>query len=133
MLSVKEQFLTLTIPTLANYHLVVTEFKGREALSEPYEFIVTLVADRKISDDWYPWQQDARLQVVDDDNSMKIHGFIGEWHVGSVTADGLPMYQCRIVPALLLLNDDNDSRIYQHKTVQEIVTSLFIENNVRFL
>ncbi len=61
---------------------------------------------------------------------MPVNGIIVRFAVAQRSARGLTVYRVRLVPALWLLTRTSDCRIFQDKTVQQIVDQLLGEHGI---
>ncbi len=126
---------TFDIPALTvDYHgdspaLRVLSFTGKERVSTPYSFQLELVSEDKN----LPLRQllgwDGLLTMHLEGRPVRyVHGVV---HSFSLLDAGrrFARYQCEIVPRIKLLDKTTDHRIFQHKTVEEIITTILKEHH----
>lgn len=112
--------------------LRVIAFRGREALSKPYRFDLTvrcppsvdLLALRILA-------EPATLVLRGTDGQRLIHGRVGEVKLDAGASDkGVFVFRIRLAPDLLLLQYRRSSRVFQNKTVPEIVEGMLAEYGI---
>jgi type VI secretion system secreted protein VgrG len=105
-------------------------FSGREGLSELYEYTLELVS---LSDAMRAEQivdKPVCITILSDGNSQQfIHGIVQAFSVGD-TGHHYTKYTLTLVPALRRLTLRHNSRIFQLKTGQEIIETLFKEMGI---
>jgi type VI secretion system secreted protein VgrG len=109
----------------------VYEFSGREKLNEPYEFSVEVVSHEKALDLVDLLGRQALLLLADHSwGKRKVHGSIREaqrLHTGN----HFTHYRLTVVPRLWYLGQNCNHRIFQHKSVLEIIDEIMKEQRFR--
>ncbi|MDR2487943.1 MAG: type VI secretion system tip protein VgrG [Desulfovibrio sp.] len=105
----------------------VYSFSGQEGVSSLYFYDVELVYDSENAPIKELIGKNACLTIKDKfKESRYVHGVVREirqLHTGNKRTH----YRCTIVPRLWFLTETRDHRIYQDKTVVDIITDLLIE------
>jgi type VI secretion system secreted protein VgrG len=112
----------------------VSRVRGREALSRPYWFEATVLTTRRI-----PVERDGLVGHTvtlviprDDESSRKVRGVVASQRVEGNTAPGEPQrFRVRVVPRLSLLRHAARSRIFQDRSVVEVVGAVLGRMGVR--
>ncbi len=119
----------LTIETLLGRDTLLLEaFRGHEALSQLFSYEFTVLSTR---DDIKPEELvgkpiTATLRT-DDDGRRYFNGVIRRLIGGPAVARQFRRYRLEVVPWLWFLTRTSDCRIFQNKTVPDIVKSIFTE------
>ena len=104
----------------------VVEFSATEYISSPFEVSLMLTSKDEIPlDDVIT--RSAVLTISKSNVNRYIHGIIDQF-VYTEKSAGAFVYQARVVPAFWLLYLKHDCRVFQDKSVPEIVQSVFIEH-----
>ncbi|WP_285275127.1 type VI secretion system tip protein TssI/VgrG [Halopseudomonas bauzanensis] len=111
---------TLAIPHL-DHDFKVLAFQGTEAISQPYSFELDLISERPDLDIEGLLHQPAFLSYAGPD--LGVHGLI---HSVAQDESGkrLTRYRITLVPRLAYLQHATNQRIFQHKTVPQIITEV---------
>ena len=117
---------TLTVDGVQS-ELQVFEFKGKEAISQPYRFDLQLVSERPDIELESLLHRQAFLSF--DAQGSGIHGQIFRVGQGD-SGKRLTHYQISLVPHLAYLGQRINQRIFQHKSVQGIITQIFKEHGI---
>ena len=114
---------------LADDDLVIREFRGVERVSGVFKFELGLVShdDAIEADKLISQRVTLRIETADGDRHWT--GFISRFErLGEMKVEGeddiYTEYACEIVPLLAFLARDEGSRIFQNKTVRDIVEEL---------
>ncbi len=107
--------------------LLLQGFVGNEGISTPYRFTLDLLsedADIKASD---LLRTPAVIKLALPDGSERpVHGMINRFsQLGQAEGEQLTSYRAELVPWLWFLSLSADCKIYQNKTVIEIVEEVF--------
>jgi type VI secretion system secreted protein VgrG len=125
-------FLKLDTP-LSKNSLVLKKFSGHEKISEPYEFDLLMLSEKKdISFDELLGKE-ATVTLECGPNKRYFHGIIGEFlqsRTDFLKNSDLTIYTAKLYPKLWMLKFTRDCRIFQNKTVIEIVQIIFDENQI---
>ena len=111
---------TLAIPRL-DHDFKVLAFQGAEAISQPYSFELDLVSERPDLDIEGLLHQPAFLSYAGPDRG--VHGLIHSVAQGE-SGKRLTRYRITLVPRLAYLQHATNQRIFQHKTVPQIITEV---------
>ncbi len=102
-------------------------FQGKEEIGLPYEFTISLVASRDDIDIVGLLGKRALLTITD--RSMRdryIHGVIQQFEQTG-TGNEFTHYECILVPKAWFLYQTEDHRIFQNKTVLDIIQIILQE------
>jgi type VI secretion system secreted protein VgrG len=111
--------------------LTVLSFHGREAISRPFRFEITVAASQVIDDAMIAAELLAQLACLTMQAGVSgprcVRGVIDSVRAESRTHDGRATYRLRLVPAFALLQHRVTSRVFQEQTVPEIVSAVLGE------
>ncbi|WP_276487830.1 type VI secretion system tip protein TssI/VgrG [Ectopseudomonas mendocina] len=110
------------------HDLQVLEFKGREAISQPYAFDVELISERPDLDLESLLHQRAFLAF--DQNGAGTHGLIHRIAQGE-SGKRITRYRLTLVPQLAYLAHRTNQRIFQHLTVEKIISQVLEEHGIQ--
>ncbi|RLB81913.1 MAG: type VI secretion system tip protein VgrG [Deltaproteobacteria bacterium] len=106
----------------------VTEFTALEKLSAPYEVALGLASEDEVKLDDVMGKE-ALLTIVGEEANRYFHGIINQFvQVGS--KGRFFLYQAKLVPSLWLLSLEQDCRIFQDKTVKDIISTVLKEAGI---
>ncbi|MFP5421597.1 MAG: type VI secretion system tip protein TssI/VgrG [Gammaproteobacteria bacterium] len=111
-----------------NHDLQVLEFNGREAISQPFEFELELVSERPDLDLESLLHQAAFLAF--DQAGHGIHGQIYRVAQGE-SGKRLTRYHVTLRPQLVYLAHRTNQRIFQHLTVEKIISQVLQEHGIQ--
>ncbi|AWM79929.1 type VI secretion system tip protein VgrG [Gammaproteobacteria bacterium ESL0073] len=123
-----ESHFTLTVEGLENAGLQVLAFEGKEIISKPYQFEVTLV-NKNIRFDITKLLSKPAYLAFTPDKDNGIHGVILSVQRGAVGND-YAEYKIIIAPSFSHLEKRTNQRIFQHKTVPQIVSQILNEYGI---
>ncbi len=110
--------------------LLLDSLTGRERLSTPYRFAIRVLATDPSLDVGGLLLKPACLAIrIGDDEDRYIHGYVDRVQMTGEEASGFVEYDLEIVPWLWLLSYFTDCRIFQQKTIPEIVDAVFRSRN----
>ncbi|PJE41066.1 MAG: type VI secretion system tip protein VgrG [Pseudomonas sp.] len=118
---------SLTIEGVS-HDLQVLEFTGREAISQPFEFELELVSERPDLDLESLLHQAAFLAF--DQAGHGIHGQIYRVAQGE-SGKRLSRYHVTLRPKLAYLAHRSNQRIFQHLTVEKIISQVLQEHGIQ--
>ena len=122
------RFLSLTTP-LGDDALLLEQFTGHEALSSLFEYRLDLLSEDAAIAFNALVGKTATIHLETEDSPRHIHGFVSQFSQSGVQKgemqSRLYRYQVVLVPWLWNLTRTTDSRIFQHKTVPDIITQIF--------
>ncbi len=111
--------------TLGEDVLILRGFTGREAISEPFHFHLDLVSEERSLDPADLLRTPISLAIdLPEGEPRLIHGLVSEF-VRLGRWDDLTRYQARMVPWFWFLSLSQDFRIFQDRTVLQIVAEVF--------
>ncbi|MFO0761141.1 MAG: type VI secretion system tip protein TssI/VgrG [Byssovorax sp.] len=112
----------------------VRSLRGREAVSEPFSFEVTIAASSDVDDAGIEADllgKPAHLTMHAGESSPRfVRGVVASVEALGLAERGRPIYRLRLVPRLWLLGKRKTSRIFQERTVPEIVSAVLQEAGV---
>jgi type VI secretion system secreted protein VgrG len=108
--------------------LLLEGFGGRESISEPFHFELSLLSEQKQIDFEAATGMRATIKFLKDDGEILryVNGHVISFSQGG-SVQNLYRYRATLVPWLWLLTYSGGCRIFQHKTVPEIVSQIFTE------
>lgn len=118
---------TLTLDSGPN-ELKVLEFRGKEAISQPYRFDLELVSERTDLALEELLHRQAYLSF--DDQGCGVHGQIYSVAQGD-SGKRLTRYQISLVPRLAYLRHRINRRIFQHLNVPAIIASVLKDHGIQ--
>jgi len=108
--------------------LLVSRFDLVEGVSVPYELSVELACDDEVKMD-DALGKEGFLTLTGDGGDRIVHGVVDRFeHTGSRGRFGL--YNARVVPYLQWLSLERDCRIFQNKSVPDIVKEIFQDSKL---
>lgn len=117
--------LNITTP-LGNDAVLLTELRGDEELSRPFQYHLALISednDIKAKD---IVGKNVTLSIDYDDGAKRFfNGFVQRFAAGDEDVKGVRSYRAVVVPWLWFLTQTTDCRIFQSKTVVEIIEQIF--------
>lgn len=108
--------------------LLLEGFQGRESISQPFRFELSLLSQQRQLDMDAAVGMRATIKLLKDDGEVQrfINGCVVSFSQGG-SVQNLYRYRAALVPWLWLLSYSGGCRIFQHKTVPEIVSQIFTE------
>jgi len=106
----------------------VLEFRGREAISQPYRFDVELVSERPDLDLESLLHRPAFLAFAPDGSG--VHGLVHQAAQGE-SGKRLTRYRLTLVPQLAYLAHRTNQRIFQHLSVPQIIAQVLEEHGIQ--
>ncbi len=106
--------------------LLLESFTGEERVSTPFRFILELLSENSSVDMQALLTKPATLFIkLEDGSERSIHGILNRLKLVETGADGKGRYQAEMVPWFWLLNLYSNCRIFQNKSVTDIVEAVF--------
>ncbi|MBV8399454.1 MAG: type VI secretion system tip protein VgrG [Acetobacteraceae bacterium] len=125
-----DALLSMTTP-LGPDVLHPVELQATEAISTPFAFSVTMVSTRQIIDPdtllYVPVCITVRRPPATD---RHFHGIVRHFAAVGLPARGHWSYVAEVVPRMWFMGQTADCRIFQQKTVADILRTVFSENGV---
>jgi type VI secretion system secreted protein VgrG len=116
---------------LGETELLLESFSGSEAISEPFHFRVAMLSENGKIDLKSLLRTPATIYLrLTDGSERYFHGFFQNLIQREISKDSLVSYEGAIVPMLWFLGLNSDCRIFQNKSVPDIVEQLLKENGV---
>jgi type VI secretion system secreted protein VgrG len=116
--------------------LTVVSLRGREAISEPFSFEITVAASPDVDDSTIEADvlgAPACLVMQAGASGPRFaRGVVAEVSAQSAVHGGRAVYRLQLVPALSLLKLQTTSRVFQEKTVPEIVAAVLDEAGLTY-
>jgi type VI secretion system secreted protein VgrG len=111
--------------------LLVRSLRGRESISSLFSFELELLSEDPaiVGADRMGQPMCVGLERLDAEPRY-FHGIVSRFRAGESTVEDLRAYRAEIVPKLWLLQMTADCRIFQNKSVPEIVEMVLNENGV---
>lgn len=120
-----DRLLTFTSPLGADV-LLAESFRGKEGISELFEFQVELLADRYTAvtaGDLVGKKVTIDIQVGDDGTQRHLNGIVSSFEFCGGDEE-FNVYRAYIVPKLWLLTRNTDTRVFQMKTVTDVIKAV---------
>jgi type VI secretion system secreted protein VgrG len=112
--------------SLGDDALLLNSFTGEERVSTPFRFVVELLAEDPNIDMQGLLRKPAVLSIkLDDDTERHIHGLFNRVALTEYGADGMAVYRGELVPWLWFLTMYSNCRIFQNKSVPDILEQVF--------
>ena len=112
--------------TLGADALLLNSFTGTERVSTPYRFTLELLSPDPNIDMQGLLQKPAVLTMkLGEDAERNVHGLFSRIALQEYGEDGMAVYQAEIVPWLWFLTLYSNCRIFQNKSVPDIVEKVF--------
>jgi type VI secretion system secreted protein VgrG len=114
---------SFTCPPLSPDHFRVRRVRGREGMSEPYRFVVEVTATPTSHDAGRGCVgRRAALELRTSRTPRIIHGVVERVRAAKAfEADAAARFRIELVPALALLRHQRGSRIFQDRSVDQVV------------
>ena len=120
------QFISVTTP-LGDDVLLLQKFAGQEGISQLFNFQLDLASQKPpIKLESIIGQNVTVNMALSDVSTRYFNGFVSQFAQTGQDSQ-FTYYQAEIVPWLWFLSQTSDCRIFQNKTVPEIVTQIFQE------
>ncbi|MGS0739635.1 type VI secretion system tip protein TssI/VgrG [Pseudomonas sp. GG8] len=120
---------SLTIARLKrDYNLQVLQFTGQEGLNQPFCFDIELVGDRPALD-LNDYLHKSAFLSLGGKKGYGFHGLIHEFVQGQ-THWKATHYHLKLVPQLFYLEHRTNQRIFQKKTVKQIIAQVLEEHGI---
>jgi type VI secretion system secreted protein VgrG len=116
--------LALTTP-LGPDALILQEFNGSESLSQPFSFRLDMVSEQQSIDPAALLGKSVTWSVLGpDDDKRHFSGIVREFVAAEAWGRGYRVYQAEVVPWFWLLSRTSDCRIFQNKSVRDILQTV---------
>lgn len=126
-LTQKTRLLGLQTP-LGEDQLLLTAFRGHEAVSRPFLFQLDMISDNSAVAATDIVGKNVTLSIKLADNSPRFfNGFVSRFAAGDEDDQGRRNYRAEVVPWLWFLTRTSDCRIFQRKKVPDIIEQVFAD------
>ncbi|GJG86585.1 hypothetical protein tb265_17660 [Gemmatimonadetes bacterium T265] len=107
--------------------LLLERFEGEEGVSRPFRFSLDLLSpDPCVNAERLLGQPASLVMALEDDAERVLHARVSRFaQLGA--RDGMTAYRAELVPWLWFLSLGSDCRVFQHRSVPEIVEQVFKE------
>ena len=106
--------------------LLLNSFKGTERISTPFHYVLDMLAEDPNVDIKSLLMKPAVLSIkLEDQSERHIHGLFNKIKLVEFGDDGMAKYQGEIVPWFWFLNLFSNCRIFQNKTIPDIISQVF--------
>ncbi|MCP3952592.1 MAG: type VI secretion system tip protein VgrG [Desulfobacterales bacterium] len=106
----------------------VVKFSAHEKLSSPFEVNLTLASDQEISYDG-GIDKEGLLTILGNTEDRYFQGVISQFTSKGVSGRFF-LYEAKLVPRFWLLSMHHDCRIFQEKTVEEVITQVLQDRHI---
>src|SRR5438045_3222088 len=111
---------------LGNDALLLDRFDGYEHVSQPYRFVMRLLSPDLSVDMEALLAQPVVLSFnLKEQAERHVHGLVNRIKLLECGEDGMAAYEIEMAPWLWFLRHFSDCRIFQNKTVPDIVEQVF--------
>jgi type VI secretion system secreted protein VgrG len=119
---------------ISGQELLVVDFEIDESISSPFEAVLTLASEEEVPPDG-AIDQEALLTILSEEADRYLHGIVNTFvQTGYRTKNKgeirFYLYKATVVPAIWRLSLEQDCRIFQEMTTQEIVEKILKEGGV---
>ncbi|MCP4349974.1 MAG: type VI secretion system tip protein VgrG [Desulfobacterales bacterium] len=119
---------------VSGINLRVVDFTIRERISSPYEVELTLASEEEVSFDDVIGKE-GLLTILGEEADRYAHGIVNQFmQTGSIEEAPVTirfyMYKATVVPSLWLLSLEQDCRIFQNKSVPDIVKKILEDGGI---
>ena len=113
---------------LSGREILVVGFEASEGISMPYRVELELASEEEVSFDDVIGRE-GFLRILGEDSDRYFHGIIARF-VQTGGSGRFFRYQALLVPSIWLLGFEKDCRIFQNKTVQQIVSQVLQDRGI---
>ena len=119
---------------ISGQKLLVVDFEIDESISSPFEAVLTLASEEEVPPD-QAVDQEALLTILSEEADRYLHGIVNSFvQTGYRTKNKgeirFYLYKATVVPAIWRLSLEQDCRIFQEMSTQEIVEKILKEGAV---
>ncbi len=133
-----QQNRVLEIDAINGKEFTLLSFEGSEAVSRLFEFTLELSSPDDAIQASDVVGQEVGFRIVDSKDieadkespDRNFHGRVRRFWAGDVRDDGSRRYRLEVVPWMWLLTKRSDCRVFQEKTVVEIIEQVFKDANL---
>lgn len=117
-----ERDITVSIPAISS-EIFFARMEGEDAISSPFAYSL-LISTTDMDVEPLTVLGSAAVITVTGDTPRHFHGFVADFALDAI-CDDLTFYRMTLRPWLWFLSLDTDNRIFQNKTVPDIVEEVF--------
>ena len=111
--------------------LLITSFSGAEGISRPFHFEVNMVSEQEnLAFDSVVGENATVRVTLPDGTERYFNGYVANFTQGGRDHDFV-YYHAELVPWLWFLTQTSDCRIFQDKTVPDIIEQIFGEYGLK--
>ncbi|MEO1498416.1 MAG: type VI secretion system tip protein TssI/VgrG [Planctomycetota bacterium] len=112
---------------LEDNELFLVGFNGHEQISTPFRFELELISDNKDIDprSVVGKQVGFSIELVEEGERRHFNGYVSRFAAGFEDAGRARTYRAEVVPWYWFLTRHSDCRIFQEKTLKEIIEEVF--------
>lgn len=112
--------------TLGDNSLIATAFDGEEEMSKPFRYRVALISQNESIDPATLLGSSMTCEVhTHGGGSRLFNGIVKRWTAGAMYDRAYRCYTAELVPKLWLLSRRSDCRIFQERSVTDIIKEVF--------
>ncbi len=111
-----------------SYQTAVVSFQLTESISSPFSLQISLASEEEINFDEVVGKE-ALLTLLGEEKDRYLHGILRQF-VQNGSKGRFFLYEAEVVPSLWLLSLEQDCRIFQDKTVEEIIKQVLQEGGI---
>jgi type VI secretion system secreted protein VgrG len=125
-LAENQRLITLKTP-LGKDALLLDRFVGREQMSQPFQFELTLLSENSSASFGGIVGKSVTISIETADSPRHINGVVSHFSQGVTDKENITVYNAIVVPWFWNLSQTADCRIFQNKTVPDIIKQVFEE------
>ena len=117
---------TFNVAGLADNELLLVSLNGSEEISRLFSFGIELISDNNSLQPKQVVGKNVSISMtLADDSQRHFNGFINRFSAGDEDEEGRRNYSAEVVPWLWFLTQTADCRIFQNKTIPQIIEQIF--------
>jgi type VI secretion system secreted protein VgrG len=106
--------------------LMLTNINGQEYISKPFQFNLTILTPTTNNyNEEKLMGSPISFQINGNTEPRYFNGIISNLHINIASMHNMKEYQIKVVPWIWLLSKTTDCRIFQNKSVTEIINAIF--------
>lgn len=119
----ENRFISIETP-LAKDELLLTSFQGSEYISSNFEFTLGVLSSNLALNPKDLVGEQVTV-TIHNEQQHTFNGYVSQFSFGEIQADNLREYRMTVVPWMWFLSQTKNQRIFQNKSVKEIVSQVF--------
>jgi type VI secretion system secreted protein VgrG len=121
--------ISINVPTLKTDELLLEKVQGTEGIGQPFRFELELLAEAEVDFGKVLGEKASIRLALPNGTQRTIHGIISRlsqagWVPGPDGPATFIRYRAELVPALWLLGQRVQTRVFQHRSVKDILTQV---------